>query len=75
MRLRESLIKRFRDQPHLWLASVELFMQAQRRPELRSSLAEGIAHRRRGNAEVLEDTPEDEVSEPSVRTLGMVQSR
>ncbi|MBP2365959.1 TetR/AcrR family transcriptional regulator [Pseudonocardia parietis] len=70
----ESLLEGFRDQPHLWLASVELFMQAQRRPELRGPLAEGIAHGRRGNAGILEGIPEDEVSDPSARTLGMIQS-
>lgn len=73
-RLWESLIDGFRNQPELWLASVELFMQAQRRPELRETLLGGIAQGRRGNAGILEGRPEDEVSETSVRTLGTVQS-
>ncbi|GAA0953727.1 TetR/AcrR family transcriptional regulator [Actinocorallia libanotica] len=73
-RMWENLIEQFRAQPDLWLASVELFMQAQRRPELRDALAGGIAHGRRGNSGILEGVPEEEVSERSARTLGMVQS-
>ncbi len=73
-RMWENLIEQFHGQPDLWLASVELFMQAQRRPELREALAEGIAHGRRGNAGILEGVPEEEVSERSARTLGTVQS-
>lgn len=73
-RMWESLIEGFGEQPGLWLASVELFMQAQRRPELREALAGGIAHGRQGNAGILESIPEHEVSESSARTLGMIQS-
>src|ERR1044071_5143539 len=37
-RIWQSLIDDFTAQPDLWLASVELFMQAQRQPDLRRAL-------------------------------------
>jgi AcrR family transcriptional regulator len=69
----QSLIDDFTAQPDLWLASVELFMQAQRQPDLRPALAEGTAQGRRGMAAILKSMPEDHVPEESVRTLGSVQ--
>ncbi|WP_345573255.1 TetR/AcrR family transcriptional regulator [Nonomuraea rosea] len=72
-RMWESLIEQFAANPGLWLASVELFLQAQRRPELRGQLAEGTAEGRRGMAAILESVPEGEVPERSVRTIGTVQ--
>ncbi|MFF1507166.1 TetR/AcrR family transcriptional regulator [Streptomyces sp. NPDC058326] len=72
-RVWESLIEQFGAHPDLWLASVELFMQAQRRPELRPALAGGITQGRRGMAAILDGVPEEQVAEPSVRTLGTVQ--
>ncbi|MFE0175600.1 TetR/AcrR family transcriptional regulator [Streptomyces sp. NPDC059002] len=69
----ESLIADFTAHPDLWLASMELFMQARRRPELRGALAEGTARGRRGLAALLDGVPEGEVAETSVRTLGSVQ--
>ncbi|MEV5983189.1 TetR family transcriptional regulator [Streptomyces sp. NPDC052114] len=68
-----GLIAEFTAHPDLWLASMELFMQAQRRPELRPVLADGTAQGRRGMAALLEGVPEDEVRDSSVRTLGSVQ--
>ncbi|MFD8821664.1 TetR/AcrR family transcriptional regulator [Streptomyces sp. NPDC059605] len=72
-RMWESLVADFTAHPDLWLASVELFMQARRRPELRAPLAAGIAEGRRGMAAILRSVPEDEVPEDSVRTIGSVQ--
>ncbi|MBB4960161.1 TetR/AcrR family transcriptional regulator [Micromonospora polyrhachis] len=72
-RMWNGLIDQFREQPSLWLASVELFMQAQRQPELRAQLAEGTRQGRRGMAAILESVPEGDVSEESARTLGRVQ--
>lgn len=69
----ENLIADFTAHPDLWLASMELFMQAQRQPELRVALAEGTAQGRRGMAAILDGVPEDEVPETSVRTRGSVQ--
>jgi len=69
----QSLIDDFKAQPDLWLASVELFMQAQRQPDLRQALADGTAQGRRGMAAILKSVPEDQVPEESVRTLGSVQ--
>jgi AcrR family transcriptional regulator len=72
-RIWQSLIDDFTAQPDLWLASVELFMQAQRQPDLRRALADGTAQGRRGMAAILKSMPEDQVPEASVRTLGSVQ--
>lgn len=72
-RIWEGLIADFTAHPDLWLASVELFMQARRRPELRAPLADGMAQGRRGMAAILRDEPEDAVPEESVRTVGSVQ--
>ncbi|MFB6946944.1 MULTISPECIES: TetR/AcrR family transcriptional regulator [unclassified Streptomyces] len=69
----EGLIADFGAHPDLWLASVELFMQAQRQPELRAALADGTAQGRRGMAAILRGVPEDQVPEESVRTIGSVQ--
>ncbi|UUU45155.1 TetR/AcrR family transcriptional regulator [Streptomyces sp. NBC_00162] len=72
-RIWESLIEQFSAHPDLWLATVELFMQAQRQPELRAALAGGTAQGRRGMAAILDSVREEEVSDTSVRTLGTVQ--
>ncbi|WP_327254055.1 TetR/AcrR family transcriptional regulator [Streptomyces sp. NBC_01244] len=72
-RIWESLIEDFGAHPDLWLASVELFMQAQRQQELRAALAGGTAQGRRGMAAILDGVREEEVSDASVRTLGAVQ--
>ncbi len=72
-RMWESLLADFKAHPDLWLASVELFMQAQRQPELRPALAEGTRQGRAGMAAILESVPEDTVPERSARTLGTVQ--
>lgn len=72
-RMWQSLIDDFKAQPDLWLASVELFMQAQRQPELREALARGTTQGRRGMAAILGSVPEDQVPQGSVRTLGSVQ--
>ncbi|MDR8409852.1 TetR family transcriptional regulator [Nonomuraea sp. 3-1Str] len=69
----ENLLGRFAGDQALWLASVELFLQAQRRPDLRDQLAQGTREGRRGMAAILENVPEDEVPERAVRTVGMVQ--
>ncbi|MCM1974728.1 hypothetical protein [Streptomyces sp. G1] len=46
-RIWESLIEQFGAPPDLWLATVELFMQARRQPELRVALAGGTTQGRR----------------------------
>ncbi|MBT2471216.1 TetR/AcrR family transcriptional regulator [Streptomyces sp. ISL-66] len=72
-RIWQSLIEDFGAHGDLWLASVELFMQAQRQPELRTALAAGTAQGRRGLAAILDGVPEEQVAEGSVRTVGSVQ--
>ncbi|MCX5123767.1 hypothetical protein [Streptomyces sp. NBC_00347] len=51
-RIWESLIEQFGAHPDLRLATVELFMQARRQPELRVALAGGTTQGRRGSIRV-----------------------
>ncbi|RSN56518.1 TetR/AcrR family transcriptional regulator [Actinomadura sp. WAC 06369] len=73
-RMWEGLIEQFTAHPDLWLASVELFLQAQRQPALRTRLADGLGEGRRGMAAILQSVPEEEVSDGAARTLGMLQT-
>lgn len=70
----DSLIEQCRTHPDLWLATIELFMQAQRQPDLRPSMVDGIGQARRGMAAWLENVPEESVSERATRTVGLVQA-
>ncbi|MEV4159977.1 TetR/AcrR family transcriptional regulator [Nonomuraea dietziae] len=69
----DGLLEQFGAHPDLWLATLELFMQAQRQPQLRTRLSDGLTEGRRGMAAILESVPEEAVSEHSARTVGMVQ--
>jgi AcrR family transcriptional regulator len=73
-RMWDSLIEQFTAHPDLWIATVELFLQARRQPDLAAKLASGIGQGWRGMAGILRSVPEDEVSDRDARTLGMVQS-
>jgi AcrR family transcriptional regulator len=57
----------------LWLASVEVLIQAEHNPSLREQLADGIRMGRRGMASLLTGVPEDQLDEATVRSLGSVQ--
>jgi AcrR family transcriptional regulator len=61
------------EQRALWLASVEVMIQAEHNPRLREQLAGGIEQGRRGVAALLTGRPEDQIDEATVRTLGSVQ--
>jgi AcrR family transcriptional regulator len=73
-RMWDGLVAEFTAHPDLWLATVELFLQAQRQPELRTHLAHGVSQGWRGMAGILRSEPEEDVSEHSARTLGMVHT-
>ena len=73
-RMWDSLLEQFTAHPDLWIATVELFLQARRQPDLRARLAGGVGQGRRGMAGILRSVPEDEVSDRDARALGMVQS-
>jgi len=60
------------DRP-LWLASVEVALQAEHNPQLREQLAEGVRDGRSGMAAMLSGTPEDQLDDATVRSLGSVQ--
>jgi AcrR family transcriptional regulator len=57
----------------LWLASVEVMIQAEHNPELRALLADGIQQGRQGMAALLTGRPEDQIDRVTVRTLGSIQ--
>jgi AcrR family transcriptional regulator len=57
----------------LWLASVEVMIQAEHNPRLREQLAGGLQQGRSGMAALLTGRPEDQIDEATVRTLGSVQ--
>jgi AcrR family transcriptional regulator len=57
----------------LWMASVEVMVQAEHNPRLREQLADGIEQGRRGMAALITGQPEDELDDATVRTLGAVQ--
>jgi AcrR family transcriptional regulator len=57
----------------LWMASIEVAIQAEHNPLLREQLAEGIELGRRGMASLITGVPEDQLDDETVRTLGAVQ--
>ncbi|MFI1992795.1 TetR/AcrR family transcriptional regulator [Actinoplanes sp. NPDC020271] len=60
------------DRP-LWLASVEVALQAEYNPALREQLAAGVRAGRSGMAAMLSGVPEDQVDDATARSLGSVQ--
>jgi AcrR family transcriptional regulator len=67
------VIKSFREQRPLWLASVEAFLQADRAPAVREQLARGNREARRGLCALLMGIAEDEVDAKTARSVGSVQ--
>jgi AcrR family transcriptional regulator len=57
----------------LWMASIEVAIQAEHHPRLREQLADGIEQGRRGMASLITGVPEDQLDDETVRTLGAVQ--
>jgi AcrR family transcriptional regulator len=57
----------------LWLASVEVMIQAEHNPHLRAQLAGGLQAGRRGMAALATGTPEDQLDDKTVRTVGSAQ--
>ncbi|WP_436527772.1 TetR/AcrR family transcriptional regulator [Actinoplanes sp. HUAS TT8] len=57
----------------LWLASVEVALQAEHNPQLREQLAGGVRAGRSGMAAMLSGIPEDQLDDATVRSLGSVQ--
>ncbi|MGW2477657.1 TetR/AcrR family transcriptional regulator [Streptomyces sp. NPDC001665] len=67
------LIEAFSANRTFWLANLETILRAQRDPELREQVASGLRQGRSGMAYEVTGTPEGELSEETVRTLGSVQ--
>ncbi|MCO1654989.1 TetR/AcrR family transcriptional regulator [Pseudonocardia humida] len=68
-----EMVRSFREQRHLWLASIDAFVQAEHAPELRERLADAQQEGRRGSAAGLVGVPESEVADDVVRSVGSVQ--
>jgi AcrR family transcriptional regulator len=60
------------DRP-LWLASMEVMIQAEHHPALREQLAEGLAAGRRGMAAIATGLPEDQIDDATARSVGSAQ--
>ncbi|AEV87432.1 TetR family transcriptional regulator [Actinoplanes sp. SE50] len=60
------------DRP-LWLASIEVALQAEHNPQLKEQLAGGLTAGRTGMAAMLTGIAEDQLDEATVRSLGAVQ--
>ncbi|SNY24117.1 TetR/AcrR family transcriptional regulator [Paractinoplanes atraurantiacus] len=72
-RLWDDLLAQVRAHPKMWLMSVDLFMQAQRQPDLLPHVTDGVRQGRSGMAGILTSTVESDVPDRTVRTIGMVQ--
>lgn len=57
----------------LWLASVEAMVAGEHQPELRAQIAAGMEQGRSGMAALLTGTPEDQLDEDTIRSVGSVQ--
>ncbi|MEV6846908.1 TetR/AcrR family transcriptional regulator [Actinoplanes sp. NPDC051411] len=57
----------------LWLASVEVMIQAEHNPDLRAQLADGLEQGRSGMTALLTGRPEDQLDPETVRSLGSAQ--
>jgi AcrR family transcriptional regulator len=68
-----EMVRSFREQRTLWLASIDAFLQAQHAPQLRAHLADAQQEGRRGSAAGLVGVPEPEVPDEVVRSVGSVQ--
>ncbi len=69
-----DMIDTFTEQPALWRASIEAFLQAQRSPELLAQLAGGQQEARRGLAAWVTGTDEADITDDVARSVGSVQS-
>ncbi|MGV9776260.1 TetR/AcrR family transcriptional regulator [Streptosporangium sp. NPDC003464] len=67
------IIESFSEHRKLWLATVEALLQAEHSPDLRQYLAGAQKEGRRGLAATLLGTPEEELPDPTTRTVGSVQ--
>ncbi len=72
-RLWDRLLATSAENAGLWRASWEVLLRKERDPALAARLADGQEEGRRGVAAWLTGTPEDELDEAMVRSLGSVQ--
>ncbi|MFJ9545265.1 TetR/AcrR family transcriptional regulator [Streptomyces erythrochromogenes] len=66
----EGVLAQHEKSAPVWAASLEVALGRDQRPELRAMLAASQADGRRGLISMLTGTPEDELDERDVRTLG-----
>src|SRR4051812_40262955 len=68
-----EMVRSFHEQRHLWMASIDAFVQAEHAPELRERLADAQQEGRRGSAAGLGGGPEPEVPDDVARSVGSAQ--
>ncbi|MFB7174733.1 TetR/AcrR family transcriptional regulator [Streptomyces sp. NPDC056254] len=66
----EGVLAQHEKSAPIWAASLEVALSRDQRPELRAMLAASQAEGRRGLISMLTGTPEDQLEERDVRTLG-----
>ncbi|APU42325.1 MULTISPECIES: TetR/AcrR family transcriptional regulator [unclassified Streptomyces] len=66
----EGVLAQHEKSAPVWAASLEVALSRDQRPELRAMLAASQAEGRRGLISMLTGTPEDQLEERDVRTLG-----
>jgi AcrR family transcriptional regulator len=57
----------------LWMASIEAMIQGDYQPELRKLIADGMEQGRSGMAAMITGTPEDQLDEATIRSVGSAQ--
>ena len=73
LRFWQRVIGSIRSHRALWLASVEVLIQAEHTPELRAQLAAGLQEGRKGMTALVTGVGEDQLDEATIRTVGSVQ--
>lgn len=69
-----GVVDTFISHRHLWIATIEAFLQSEHDPQLRAQIAEGQRAGVRSLAAGLRGVSEDQVSDEDVRTVGAVQT-
>jgi AcrR family transcriptional regulator len=73
VRFWRSVIGTIDSHRELWLASIEAMIQGEHQPELRAQIAAGMEQGRSGMAAMITGTPEDQLDEATIRSVGSAQ--
>jgi hypothetical protein len=73
VRFWQRVIRSINTDRALWVASIEVLVQAEHHPELRAQLTAGLQEGRRGMAALVTGIAEDQLADSTVRTAGSMQ--